>query len=395
MTAFAYQAARLDGERVRGVLEATSRAAALAELTATGLMLLDVREDSGERPRAQRYRRAELATVLSGLASLLEAGLPIDRALAVAAETATSRLRPALDAVQGRVRDGAAVSEALGAGGACPASVVATVKAGEANGRLPHAVRSAADGLAREAELASQLRAALAYPAFLLTSGTVAIVIIVAFVVPRFASLLADLEQGLPASTRFLLTASSAVAEGWPYATVALLVVAVLVRGWRATQKGGLWLDRIALEVPLVGPVAMQLASSRVCRTLGELLQSGVPALGALAHAGAAGGNADIEQRMARARGAVSEGQKVWWSLRRHGVLTETTLQLVRFGEESGRLGPLAVEAGRQEEAAAYRSLRTLVALLEPALIVVFGAVVAFVALALLQAVYAVRPAGF
>ena len=165
-------------------------------------------------------------------------------------------------------------------------------------------------------------------------------------------------------------------------------VMARLVRDRREA-----W-HRWLLTLPVVGRIRLGLATARVCRTLGALLGSGTPALPALTIATDAAGDAAVAVRLARARDRVSEGAAISTALGSTAAITEGAQQLVAIGEGSGRLPALLAKAAQLEERDAERRLKTLVTLLEPALILAFAGLVAFVAAALLQAVYSLRPGG-
>ncbi len=395
MTAFRFRAARLDGEQVAGVLEAATDAAAARDLSGRGLFALELRAEAPSAASRRALPAAELASAFAGLASLLEAGMPLDRALAAAEEGAGASLAEALAGARRRVREGSTLSAALETEGGMRPLVLGILRAGEAHGRLAQAAGRVAAELEREVEMRAQVRAALTYPLFLSVVGGLSVTIIVTVVVPRFAALLGDLGQALPPSTRLLLAVSRGLAaHGVGWLLVLATVVAGIARAVR-TDTGTVTMHRWLLGVPLIGRIRMGLATARVCRALAGLLSTGVPLLPALEHARRASGDRALAARLAKAQQAVSEGDRLAAALARYEALSPGALRLARFGEETGRLAELLEKAARIEEVTAHRSLRTLVALLEPALIVTFALVVAFVAAALLQAVYSVRPAGF
>lgn len=394
MSAFRYRAARSDGEQVSGVVHAASAAAALGDLTGRGLFVLEVREAEPTAASGRRWPRRELADAMSGLAALLEAGMPADRALAECEELAATRLRSLFAEARRRVREGASLSAALESAG-LPAATLGLLRAGEAQGRIAPAVRRVAAELEREADLSARITGALAYPAFLAVVGTASVMVIVGVVVPRFAALLGDLGQTLPPATRALIAISGAVgAHGLALLVIGAGLVMVTARAV-AADAGRLALHRRLLELPVVGALRHRIASARACRAIAGLLETGLPLLPALDLARAASGDRAVGERLALARRDVSEGDRLGAALTRHAALSPTALRFAAFGERSGRLAELLGRAAEIEEAGAERALRAAVGLLEPALIVAFGGVVAFVAAALLQAVYSVRPAGF
>jgi len=390
---FRFRAARPDGELLTGVVQAGSAGAALQLVESRGLLTLALDEDASRPP--QRIDTGTLAAALAGLAAMLDAGLPADRALAAVEDLVPESLRDPLAVGRERVRDGATLSSALAEVGLAPPTVLGHMRAGERAGTLGASLARAAAELERAAETRARIRTALTYPAFLAVAGTASVITIVLFVVPRFARLLADQGHALPTSTRLLL---GIAAFARVIAAPSLLLGAMLLAAalpWLRSERGRHLLHRWLLTVPLVGAERLRFASARACGTLGGLLEASVPMLEALRLAGDATGDAEVRERFALARLDVERGERMATALRAHAALTPGALRLAAFGERVGSLPRFLAHAARLEEAAAHRALQRAVTLLEPAIILAFGAAVAFVALALLQAVYSVRPAGF
>jgi len=392
MTPFRYEAARADGATVRGRLEASSRPDAAALLSARGLYPVSVEpvEEASQwwRPRPSARARA---IVVESLATLVDAGLPLEKALQATEQVATGRLRDALIRARGRVREGATLGAALSAEpGVFSGVTLGLVRAGERGVGLGPALQQAASQLDREAESASRVRAALAYPALLAVAGSISVAVIVLFVVPRFAAILGDLGETLPRATRLLIALSAAVRH---YGVIigAAVVGGLTIASAELTRRREA-VHRWLLGLPVVGSLRLSLATARVARTLAVLLDTGTPALQALIIAEGAAGDAAVAARIARARDRVAEGTSLTAALTGTQALTSAALQLLAVGEHAGRVGPVLRKAADLDESRAERSLRVLVGLLEPALIVAFAAMVAFVAAALLQAVYSVRP---
>jgi len=394
MSAFRYEAARTDGATVRGVVDATTTIEAAAVLSGRGLFPLSV-EPKPERKAWRmglRSVRAQ-ATVFQSLASLVEAGIPLDKALHASESVASAQLRLALSRVGTLVREGASLGAALASeDGLFSGITIGLVRGGERGVGLGAALTQAAAQLEREAESVARVRGALAYPLLLAAVGTVSVGVIVTFVVPRFVALLGDLGQTLPLATRMLVTASS-VARHFGLLIVAVVTGAAML-GLRAARERRVAWHEWLLGLPLVGTIRHALASARVCRTLSALLGTGTPALTALAIAEDAAGDAAVANRLRRARERVSEGAALSTALDSTHAMTATSLQLLTIGEGAGRLSPLLAKAAELEERDAERRLKTVLTLLEPGLILLFAGIVAFVAAALLQAVYSLRPGG-
>ena len=392
MTAFRYEAARSDGGLVRGLLEATSEPAAAAVLSTRGLypVLVEASPTTDCPGLFGGPSARELATAFESLGAFVEAGVPLEKALQGTERVVTGRLRAALARVAQRVREGSSLGAALATEGCFSAVTLGLVRAGERGVGLGAALAQAATQLEREAETQARVWTALTYPALLMLVGSGAIALIVLFVIPRFATLLSDVGQALPTATRVLLGLSAGarsygVVLGAASAAV-VVIAARVINEHRVSWHG--WL----LQLPVIGALRLALASARASRTLGALLGAGTPALAALEIAREAAGDAAVATRIAAARGRVAEGQGLTAALEAAGALTSNAIQLAAIGEGTGRLPVLLAKAAELDDREAERRLKTLVSLLEPGLILVFAGLVAFVAAALLQAVYALRP---
>src|SRR6266705_3383300 len=241
----------------------------------------------------------------------------------------------------------------------------------------------------------ARVRQALAYPLLLGVVGTASVLVIGTVIVPRFAELLGDMGQDLPVATQLLLTGSALVSRFWflllPLALASVWLVLEAVK--RPASRR--WIDETLITVPGLGSIRQALATTRVVRALGGMLRAGMPLLPALQGAREAAGDVAVAARLDRARERIAQGAPLTAELEREGALLASALQLFAVGESSGRLGEMALRAGDLAAQEAERGLKTLVTLVEPALIIAFGGMVAFVAAALLQAVYAIRPGGF
>jgi general secretion pathway protein F len=214
----------------------------------------------------------------------------------------------------------------------------------------------------------------------------------VGVVLPRFAALLADLGQPLPASTRLVLDVATMGRNAALPVTFALLVIVGTWRAWIGTEEGLRCWHMLLLGIPAWGDVRRAAAAARGSAALAGLLESGVSIAPALAHAARATGDAAIAARLLEARLAVTRGERLSQALFAAAASTPTTVRLARAGEESGRLAAMLAHASRLERERALAWTRGMVRVLEPGLILIFGGIIAVVAAALLQAVYGVRP---
>jgi type II secretory pathway component PulF len=380
---------------VHGVIDASSAEQASALVFDRGLFPVALSADQDAEGRRPSASRRDLALAFRSIAALVGAGVPLERAIAASESLARGALRQTLATAREELRQGKGFAQALGAGrGVVPGVVLGMIRAGERGSQLPAALEQVATHLEQEAELVARVRQALAYPLLLAVAGTVSVLVIGTVVVPRFAALLGDLGQTLPLATRLLLTGSALLSRFW--LPLLVLVVSAIWGSveWLRRPAGRRRADEALLAIPGIKQVRHPLATTRVARALGGMLRAGMPLLPALDAAREAAGDAAVAARLVRARERIAQGAPLTASLEREAALSPSALQLLAVGESSGRLGEMALRAGDLAAQEAERGLKTLVTILEPALIIAFGGLVAFVAAALLQAVYSLRPGG-
>lgn len=396
MSRYSFRAAQPDGRITAGMLAAGSAAEADAALLAQGLQPLELAPAEDAKARQRRVSQRSLTTAMRSIATLVSLGVPLDRAMATTAALPMEKeLTDALQESRRLLAEGHTLSAAFeGTGVPLAAALLGLLRAGERGSQLGAALQELANELERDADLRRRIHQAIAYPLVLLAAGGISIGVIAGVIVPRFAEVLADLDQALPVTTRLLLGASVAFRSyGW----LLLLIVGACAVGfsaWRASPGGARTLSRWLLKLPLVGGIRLGFASARVAHTLGALLGSGAPMLMALRAASEAAGDPTMRERLERVRVRVSRGESLSPALEAEQALAPGPLQLVAVGEGSGQLAEMSKRAGELAAADAEAGLRTVVGLLEPGLVLLLGGFVAFVALALLQAVYSLRPVG-
>ena len=395
---FRYRAATHEGQVVEGIVQAPSRQNVLEELRRQRLYPLAVDEAaSAVATRVSRRlgRRAALTLWTRNAATLLGAGVPLDRVLAFTAAHAEHQgLAEAVRHVRRAVQSGQSLADALAQHQRYfDPLFVAMVAAGESSGALEVVFERLSEHLEEGAELRSQVAAALLYPAVMGVVACVGLLVLLGFVIPRFAAILSDVGGGLPLSTRLLVGASALVTKGWwawlllggatAYAVPNALARPENRRRWHAARLG--W--------PVVGDLELKYSTAKFARTLGLLLKSGLPIVPALNIARASATNLIVQEGIDRAVAALSDGSTLASALA--GTVPPLALQMIAVGEESGRLEELCFRVADTYDGEVRRTLRTAVALIEPALILFFGALVGFVALAMLQAIYGINLKAF
>jgi general secretion pathway protein F len=395
MPAFAYRAVDRSGKRLRGAEEAPSPKALTLALEARGLVVVDVADnpaDPGRKPGVFGSQRQAVLEVTRAVAALLQAGLPLARALSAAAHVATPDTRPVVEAVRERVARGESLAAALSAHAALfPPLYVGVVRAGERSGDLAGAFARLADQLDRDERLRSRLLSLSIYPLILAAAGTVALIVLAFFVLPRFAELLQSTGAVLPRSTALVLATANGIRRGWPL-LLGCAVALPLVLAWsRKTDDGRLAVSRLLLGAPVIGALRRQALSARAARLLGVLVGGGAPLLHALDEARACLSDPLAQHDLERVGAQVREGAPLHRAIAQGGLFHPLLAQLVAVGEESGRLQEFLLKAADIFEERTERAAQRVVTLLEPAMIVSFGVVVAFVALSVLQAIYGVN----
>jgi general secretion pathway protein F len=390
---FRYRGAYVDGRLERGRLAAPNRGAALRALADRGIHPIEVAAEESAGSSRLTLPVADLALTLRVLADMLDAGIPLTRALQLLETVVPPRVAAVLPSVLGAVREGYGFGAALARADVhVPPEIAGIIAAGERGSGLAAAIREAALLCEDSATTRAALRSALAYPALLAVAGVASLGLLVGVVLPRFAAILADLGQSLPATTRLVLWAGEVARVVALPALGATIVGAVLWRVWTASAAGRRRWQAFLLRLPIVGDLRLGAAGARLCSSLAALLTSGVPLVAALRSAAASTGDDEIAARLLLARADVEHGGRFSDALARHGAGSVFVQRLVRAGEESGRMAPMLAHASRLERDRVLRRVRGAVRLLEPAMIVGFGGVVALVAAALLQALYSVRP---
>ncbi len=395
-TLFRYRAADAGGRLESGSIESDSRAAAIEELRRRRLVPVDVTEAaiaSAPRPAGNRKVRLDVAVLLwtRTLATMVAAGIPLERTLAFAASQCPNRnLETAATRILADVRAGAGLAESMGKHPRIFDPVyLAMITTGEATGALDKAMLQLAEYLEEAAAVRARFRSALVYPALMATVASVGVLVILLFILPRFVQILGDTGGSRPLSTSFLLGAASFITT-WGWLLAAAVIAGVLFfRKWAASPAGMEAWHSARLRLPAIGDLELERSAARFCRVLGMLLGSGVPILSALRIARAALANRYLSNAVEGAIDGVAQGRTL--SSEISPIFPPFAVQLIAAGEETGSLDELSLRAAAALDAEVTRRTGTLVALLEPALIVVFGLVVGFVALAMLQAIYSIN----
>lgn len=393
MAAFKYEALGADGTSSQGLLEADSARQARSQLRARGLVPLDVQpvqEDVAQQSRSwlvgSRLSTLERSLFTRQLASLLTAGLPLERALtALAEEAERDSARTLLTQVRSEVSAGSSFAKALRQ---YPRDFDelyrAVVSAGEESGQLGTVLAELADYLENRQALRGKMVASLTYPLIVLTVALLIVALLLGYVVPQVVTVYASAKQKLPVLTIVMMALSDFLRGYW---WLLLAVAGAAYAGFLAvyrTGAGRMAFDRAWLRMPLLGRLSRGLNTARFASTLAILASSGVPILRALQAAAETLTNAVMKGDVEEAISLVREGSSLASALGTHKRFPPVLLMFVRLGESTGQLPAMLKRAAKQHADEVERRTSTLTAVLEPAMILIMGVVVLLIVLAVL-----------
>jgi general secretion pathway protein F len=403
---FGYRVTDVSGRVTEGVIEASGERAATDRLREMNLVPIRVWAATAGAERrwertlrgGTRMTRKDLLPFLQGFRTLLAAGIPMDRALEMTAELFRGGPMGAVAVFLLReVRGGSSLSDAMRNAPGEPFSrfLVQMVQAGQATGRLEEALEQAYRFLERSRDFRANLLGSLLYPAILLSASVVSVVLLVAFVVPRFAGVFAASGVLLPLPTRILLGVSTFLRENAVYLAAAAVLAYVLARGALSRPEARKGWDRGMMTWPVIGGTVTALETSRVMRSLSSLLSGGVPILHAFTIAREVSGNTAVRDGMETARLRIQGGAKVARALEEATPFPPLALQMIAVGEETGRLDAMLESVADTYEDAARRSLKNFLTLFEPVVILAMGLLVGFIVFAMFLAVFRLNEVPF
>jgi general secretion pathway protein F len=402
MNAFRYQAVEANGASVAGIIEAEDRKSALQLLGNRGLYPSSLEVSSNGSPAltieargapiptsGRRVGRKEISAFTREMSALLGATIPIPQALDGLADEENAALRQVIHQLAESVRKGASFSAALEEHPRLFSKLyVSMVRVGEEAGALPAVMNDLADLLEHDDEVRGEVRSAIAYPLFVLAFGFVTVTVLLTWVMPRLFGMLQEMMAVLPLPTLILLRVSSFLHQNWIWFVVGLPVVLGGIYYYLRTPEGAELWDRAKLHLPVMGSVFRAAALSRFARTLGTLARAGVSLLPALKIVENTIGNRVLAKQVARVAEETRGGDSLAAPLRKLGIFPRTVVQMIAVGEESGKLDEMLLKVAQIEERHMRGRTKTLISLLAPVLILVVGALVGFIVIALLLPIF-------
>jgi type IV pilus assembly protein PilC len=395
-TEYLVKARARSGRLVESKLKAVSEAEALSRVRQQGMTPIAVETtNSGMRREIHltkgKVKLKDLAIFSRQFATMLGSGLPILRCLAILADqTESSRLRELLVEIRDQVEKGESLSESLSRHKEFPPIMVSMVRAGEVGGFLDTTMMQIAESLEADVRLRGKIKAALTYPiavaviAVLITTG------MLIFIVPVFAGLFASFGGELPLPTRILVGASDIVKN--PYFFVPVLVILIGGSMWYRRKKNSLAVrkvvDPIKFRIPVFGNLFQKVALARFTRNFATLLHAGVPILSALDIVGDTSGNVVISRAVSAVKESVRQGTGISKPLKDHPVFPEMVVQMIAVGEDTGALDTMLRKIADFYDQEVEATTEQLMALIEPIMIMVLGAVVGGMIIAMYMPIF-------
>jgi type IV pilus assembly protein PilC len=396
MGEYRYVAYDAQGSRLARVATAESPDQVKRMLWEQGLHIIDIRPHRRARslhelfPTFLRVKRSEVILFTRQLATFIRVGMPMLEGLAVLREQAASQqLKSAIAQVITDIRGGAALSSALARHPSIFSELyVDMVRSAEVSGNLDEVLRQLAVYMYRDESAARKVRNAMIYPAIVIALALGVITVLVAFVLPAFARLFQDFRATMPLPTRILLTVGIFCRDHSLWLILGMAILVVSLTAYSQTRRGRETLQALTLRIPHMGTIVRYSIVERYLRTLATLARAGVPITTMIDTANESLGNIVFERGMRAARGRMLSGEGFSGPLEETGLFPKLVIQIVRVGEETGNLDSnLEQAAEHYAEEVDYR-LKQLLAVLEPALVIMVGAMVGFIAISVIAPMY-------
>jgi type II secretory pathway component PulF len=394
-----YEAYNQSGQAVRGTVEAASVQEATDGLFHQGLYVTTITEERGGRagPGKSRGRRPgghgsgkELASFTRQLAVLTSTGTPVVQALGAAErQMGLKRWRSVVADIRTRVEEGETLVQAMEhhprSFGPVYRSLVA---AGESGGQLGKMLDRLAMMTRQQLKVRNSIVGAMTYPALLLIVSLVVVVVMLTTVLPRFTGLFKTLDAPIPPTTKALMSLSAELQTHWWAWLLGAGAIAAGAAAWVRTAHGRATVQTVMLRLPVIGSFSRSLITARIARVLGVLLESRVPMLESLRLTQQAAGNLHYRALLERAEHLVTHGESVSQAFRESPLVSASVFEALQTGEKTGQIGPILLSMADAMDEDNEVVIRSLTSLMEPAILIVLGAVVGFVAVSLFMPLF-------
>lgn len=404
MPVFKYKAANASGTKKKGILDAANRTQAARKLRDQGLYPIEVilvKSKGGGNGTTSKSRlplhllrrvsREAIAATIRQLATLLNAGLPLDKALdaVIKSERKQTDLQRVFTEIREAIREGSDLATAFSKHPhVFSTTFVTMVRAGESSGTLDIVMERLAEHIDQQVALRRKVQATMAYPTLMLIVGVCVVVFLLSFVVPKVTEIFIDMERTLPLPTRILLATSDLFRQSWGILLAIVAAIGFVFYRFQRTERGRAAYHAFLLRVPLLGKLICQLSVARFTKTLGMLLKNGVPLVGALEIVRNVVDNEIMKDVIETIRHDVQEGKPLAGPLDASDIFEHAAVQMIAAGEQSGRLDEMLILVSKNCDDKVDATLQMLTSLMEPIMILLLGGMVGFVVLAIMLPIF-------
>jgi len=397
-TKFFYEAVNAAGTRVRGTEGAANEQALVTKLISTGLQPIKIKKQHSLEGLLNLYVRPKLTQedllfFTRELADLLEAGVPLERSMTVIADsTDKPAVKELVTTIRRDIQGGKGLSGALSNHPALFDKLyVNMVTVGEMGGVLPEVLRRLGTFLERSRQIRRFILTSSIYPGMLLLVGILSITILVTFVVPKFGQIFKDLNQPMPLATELIVNASSFIKDWWWLITLFIATLGIGLYTSFRTPNSKIWWDKTLLHLPIVGGMLLRMELARLTRTLGTLLESGVPILSSISLASDVLKNSQIRAQMELMYKGVRQGKTLSQIMKQSSLFPALVVHLVSIGEETGDMGKMLLKVADDLEEKIQHDTKLYLSLVEPVTIVVMGLLIGGIILSMLLAIFGIN----
>ena len=401
MPVYEYSGLSSSGKTQKGILDADSPVAARQKLRDSGIFPIEVKETLSKSKESlsgpisifgflKGVKPAEVSAITRQLSILLTAGLPLVKSLEALISQVTN---PALKKIMAQIKDSVNQGNSLGFSMSQHPKVFSNfyinmVHSGEASGSLDIVLAHLAEFTEHQQALKGRFKAALVYPAFMSVIGTLILFFLITFIVPNITKVFIEMEHTLPLPTLVLIEVSNFLLSFWWAVFLAIFIGIVIIRHVKKRPKINYIWDKLKLRIPIIGPINQKVALARFGRTLGSLLQSGVPLISALQIVGKIVDNLLIARVVDEAVDDIHEGKSLADTLSKSPWFPSIAVQMISVGEQSGEIEAMLNKIADTYEKEVESHIMAITSMLEPIMIMVMGAIVLFVVVSILLPIF-------
>lgn len=393
---YAYNVRTRQGKYLSGVLEAENRETVIQSLLAQKYSVLSLKEAQASSKEInldlvfRKVKTKELVVMTRQLATMIAAGLSILKCFGILEkQTGDKRLRKAIGQIRQDIAEGMPLWRAIARHPKIFSTVyINMIKAGELGGILDQTLDRLAIHLEREQEINSKIKSASIYPGIISIFAVIMVVILITFVMPTFINMFQSSGMQLPTPTKILLAVSTFIRSYWLFLLLGIILTVCGLKHLGKTPKGRYFFDDMYLHLPILGKTISRINVARFARTMGTLVRAGIPILQALEVLQAVAGNAVIARGIGKARSSISEGESIAGPLEETGVFEPMVTQMIAVGEETGSLDDMLVRMSDYFEKEVMYMVDSLMATIEPLLIVIVALLVGGIIAAILLPVF-------